>query len=150
MTTKRFSLDSNVLVYAADRRAGARHERALAILDRAPRRDCILTLQALAEFFHATTRKGMVPKADAAAQVRDWSVEFPVAAADVDALRAALGLAMDGRFGFWDALLLATAERHGCAVMLSEDMQDGMRLNRLIVCNPFAGDALPAPVAELL
>jgi predicted nucleic acid-binding protein len=34
--------------------------------------------------------------------------------------------------------------------MLSEDMQDGMRLNRLIVCNPFAGDALPAPVVELL
>ena len=150
MTTRRFSLDANVLVYAADRRAGPRHERALEILDRASRRDCILTLQALAEFFHATTRKGMVPKADAAAQVRDWGLEFPVAAADLDALRAALGFAVEGRFAFWDALLLVTAERHGCAVVLSEDMQDGTRLNRLIVLNPFAGEALPASVVELL
>ena len=44
-------LDANVLVYAADRTAGERHERTLHILDRAARRDCVLTLQALGEFF---------------------------------------------------------------------------------------------------
>jgi predicted nucleic acid-binding protein len=61
MTTERFSLDTNILVYAADLAAGERHERALEILDRAVRRDCVLTLQALAEFFHVTTRKQLRP-----------------------------------------------------------------------------------------
>jgi predicted nucleic acid-binding protein len=30
------------------------------------------------------------------------------------ALWTALEFAVDGRFSLWDALLLATAERHGC------------------------------------
>jgi predicted nucleic acid-binding protein len=67
----RFSLDANILVYAADLAAGTRHERALHIIDRAVRRDCVLTLQALAEFFHVTTRKRMVARTEAAAQLRD-------------------------------------------------------------------------------
>jgi predicted nucleic acid-binding protein len=44
------------------------------------------------------------------------------------ALWTALEFAFDGRFSLWDALLLATAERHGCEIVLSEDMQDGARL----------------------
>jgi predicted nucleic acid-binding protein len=67
----RFSLDSNVLIYAADGRAGLRHARALHVLILAARRDCLLTLQALGEFFHVSTRKRIVARHDAAAQVRD-------------------------------------------------------------------------------
>jgi predicted nucleic acid-binding protein len=146
----RFSLDANILVYAADLAAGERHQRALEILDRAVRRDCVLTLQALAEFFHVTTRKRMVARADAAVQVRDWATEFPIVSAEPAALLAALEFAVDGRFGWWDALLLATAEQHGCKVVLSEDMQDGAQVGRVTVLDPFVGEALPKRVAELL
>ena len=146
----RFSLDANVLVYAADLAAGTRQERALHILDRAVRRDCVLTLQALAEFFHATTRKRMVPRTEAAAQLRDWTTEFATISADSGALWAALELAIDGRLAWWDALLLATAERHGCNIVLSENMQDGARFGGITILNPFVGQELPEPVAELL
>jgi predicted nucleic acid-binding protein len=146
----RFSLDSNVLVYAADRAAGKRHERALQILDWAVRRHCVLTLQALAEFFHVTTRKRMVARAEAAAQLRDWTTEFPTISADSAALWTALEFVVDGRFGWWDALLLATAERHGCEVVLSEDMQDGARFGGVTVVDPFVGDELPDAVVALL
>ena len=146
----RFSLEANVLVYAADRTAGERHERALQLLDRAVRRDCVLTLQALAEFFHATTRKRMVARAEAAAQLRDWTTEFPTVSADSGALWTALEFTVDGRFGWWDALLLATAERHGCEIVLSEDIQDGARFGRVTILDPFGGDELPEAVAALL
>jgi predicted nucleic acid-binding protein len=146
----RFSLDTNVLVYAADRAAGERHERALQILDRAVRRQCVLTLQALAEFFHVTTRKRMAARAEAAAQLRDWATEFPTISADSAALWTALELVLDGRFGWWDALLLATAERHGCGVVLSEDLQDRARFGSVTILDPFVGDELPEPVAALL
>jgi predicted nucleic acid-binding protein len=146
----RFSLDANVLVYAADRSAGARHERALEILDRAVRRDCVLALQALAEFFHVVSRKRMVAGTDAAAQLRDWTTEFPIISADSGALWTALELTVDKRLAWWDALLLATAERHGCGVVLSEDMQDGARFGTLTILDPFVGDELPERVAELL
>lgn len=145
----RFSLDANVLIYAADRAAGARHERALEILDRAVRRDCVLTLQALAEFFHVVTRKRMVARTEAAAQLRDWTTEFPTVSAGSGALWTALELTVDRRFAWWDALL-AAAERHGCAIVLSEDMQDGARFGRLTILDPFVGDELPERVAALI
>jgi predicted nucleic acid-binding protein len=150
MTTERFSLDTNVLVYAVNRAAGERHARALEILDRAVRRDCVLTLQALAEFFHATTRKGVAARTEAAAQLRDWATAFPIVSADSGALWMALELAVDGRLSLWDALLLATAERHACEIVLSEDMQDGARFGTVTILDPFAGEVLPARVAELL
>jgi predicted nucleic acid-binding protein len=146
----RFSLDANVLVYAADLSAGERHERALDILDHAVRRDCVLTLQALAEFYYVTTRKRMVAGAEAAAQLRDWTTEFPTIAADASALWTALEFTVTGRFAWWDALLLATAERHGCEIVLSEDMHDGARFGGVTVLDPFGGEALPERVAELL
>jgi predicted nucleic acid-binding protein len=119
-------------------------------LDRAVRLNCVLTLQALAEFFHVTTRKGMVARAEAAAQLRDWTTEFPIISADSGALWMALEFTVDGRFGWWDALLLATAERHGCAIVLSEDMQDGVRFGGVTILDPFVGDELPEAVAALL
>ena len=53
----RFSLGTNILIYAVDRDAGERHVRAGELMARAAPRDCVLTVPALAEFFHATTRK---------------------------------------------------------------------------------------------
>jgi predicted nucleic acid-binding protein len=150
MTTERFSLDSNVLVYAADGRAGARHTRALQILILAARRDCVLTLQALGEFFHAATRKRLATRHDAAAQVRDLLAIFPTAAAGVDSFRMALIEAEEGRRSFWDGLLVATAARAGCTYLLTEDMQDGTRVDGLTILDPFVGDELPEPVAALL
>jgi predicted nucleic acid-binding protein len=146
----RFSLDANVLVYAADLAAGTRHERALDILDRAVRRDCVLTLQALAEFFHVITRKRMVARTEAAAQVRDWTTEYPTISADSAALWAAPEFAVDGRLAWWDALSLATAQRHGCEVVLSEDMQDGARFGGVTILDPFVGEELPKRVVALL
>jgi predicted nucleic acid-binding protein len=146
----RFSLDANILVYAADGRAGPRHARALHILVLAARRDCVLTLQALGEFFHATMRKRMVAPHDAAAQVRDLLAIFPTAAADVDAFRTALAGAEQGRISFWDGLLVATAARAGCGYLLTEDMQDGARVGGVTMLNPFTGEDLPERVAVLL
>ena len=150
MSAERFSLDTNVLVYAADHDAGERHERALEIIERSARRPCTLTLQALGEFFFAATRKGIVPKAEAAQQVRDWLELFPAAAGDTEALEAALNATVAGRFSFSDAMLLATAGRAGCVAVLSEDMGDGAALDDVVVRNPFIGPDLPQPVAKLL
>jgi predicted nucleic acid-binding protein len=50
MSAERFTLDANILIYAVDGQAGARHATALAIVERAPARDCWLTTQTLSEF----------------------------------------------------------------------------------------------------
>ena len=146
----RFSLDANVLVYAADGRAGHKHARALHILVSAARRDCVMTLQALGEFYHAATRKQIVPRHDAAEQVSDLLAIFRTAAADVEAFRAALEGAERGTLSFWDGVLIATVARAGCHFLLSENMQDGARFGGVTILDPFFGDELPETVAALL
>ena len=137
----RFSLDTNILVYAVDRDAGERHELGRALLGRAARCDCVLTVQALAEFFHATTRKNLLPVSRASDFVRDWLGVFQVASAGTAALVNAMDVAEKHRLSFWDAMLWATARQSGCSAILSEDMQDGRRLIGVEIINPFIAGA---------
>lgn len=150
MTAKaRFSLDTNILVTAVDHDAGERHERSKELMGRAAQRDCVLTVQALAEFFHAATRKNLIELSRASAFVRDWLDVFHVASADETALIDAMDAVEEHRLSFWDAMLWATARQIGCSAILSEDMQDGRRLSGVEFINPFAADAT-ARLAALL
>ena len=109
MTRQRFSVDTNILIYSIDKDAGPRHEQARALMDALADTDCVLSLQALGEFFHAVTRKAKMPAEEAAALLDDWMELFPVAAADRRTLRDAIGLKSTHAFGFWDAMLVETA-----------------------------------------
>ncbi len=134
----RFTLDTNLLVYSVDTAAGSRHQLAIQIVHKAPEVDCWLTLQSLSEFYAVVTRKGLMPTADAAAQISDWLLVFPSITASVTAIRAALADAVAGRASYWDALLVATAAEAGCRLILTEDLADGTTLGGVAIHNPFA------------
>ena len=137
----RFTLDTNILVYAVDRDSGERHRRSKQLMARAARRDCVLMVQALAEFFHATTRKGLLAPARAGGFVRTWLDVFPVVSADPAAIVAAMDAAGMHQLSFWDAMLWAAARQSGCSAILTEDLQDGQRLDGVEIVNPFAEGA---------
>jgi predicted nucleic acid-binding protein len=140
MTAQRFSIDTNILVYSIDRDASTRHEQSRTLVDTLAERDCVLTLQALAEFFHAVTRKEKMPVDEAAAMVRDWLALFPVAVADGRTLSEAMRLKSEHGFAFWDALLVQAARTAGVTRLLTEDMQDGRTVGSLRLENPFKPD----------
>ena len=135
---ERFTLDTNLLVYAIDSAGGARHDAAGQIIQHAVRLDCWLTIQAVCEFYAAVTRKGIVQPPDAAAQAADWLDLFPCTAASEAAARTALADAAVGRASYWDALLVATASEAGCRVILTEDLVDGADLGGVRIRNPFS------------
>ena len=91
----RFSIDTNVLVYATLSQDEKKHRAALRIMERAPSLDCVVTLQALGELFRTLTGKLKMPAGEATAAVHKWRAALPVAAADeaclVDAMDAAVG-----------------------------------------------------------
>lgn len=140
MTGQRFSIDTNILVYSIDKDAGTRHEQSRTLVDALADRDCVLTLQALAEFFHAVTRKNKMPGAEAAAMVHDWMELFPVAIADGRILSQAIQLKNEHDFAFWDAVLVQAARAAGVTRLLTEDMQDGRTIGALRLENPFKED----------
>jgi predicted nucleic acid-binding protein len=138
----RFTLDTNILVYAIDQDAGERHLAALDIARRARGRDCVLTLQALAELFRAlTSPKLKVPAARAARIVQEWKDALPVVAADESCLTDAMDAVIHHGWSFWDAMIWATAKKHSCRLLLSEDGQAGRTLGGVTIVNPFISGA---------
>jgi predicted nucleic acid-binding protein len=99
--------------------------------------DCFLTMQTLCEFFHATTRKGKLTAAEAAAQVEDWQALFPVVAASPGSLRLAVRAVEQHSLAFWDAMQWAVAKQFGASLLLSQDLQHGRELEGVRFWNPF-------------
>ena len=134
----RFTIDTDVWAYSVDNRAGALHQTAMEIVDRATECDCWITLQALSEFYVVVTRKAMVSPAEAAGQAENWLAAFQCIAATGSAVRAALADAAADHASFWDALLVATAREAGCSVILTEDLADGTDFGGVRIHNPFS------------
>lgn len=138
----RFTLDTNILVYALNADAGARHRAAAEIVQRSAILDCWLTLQAISEFYSSTTRKRLATPENAAAQALDWLDIFPSVAVSEANIRAALAHALSRRASYWDALLVITAAEAGCTLVLSEDMADGALLGGARIHKPFNSDGV--------
>jgi predicted nucleic acid-binding protein len=147
---RRFGLDTSILVYAVEAGGGEKARRAEAIVRRAvATRRCVLSLQNIGEFYATCVRKRRAPPEAAAAKAADFGRLFATAAPSIDEVRIALAEAA-GRFSYWDALLLATIGRAGCAVVLSEDMRDGATFAGVTVRDPFGVERLSGDLEALL
>jgi len=147
---RRFTLDANVLVYAAVQDATRRHQIAEALLARAADRDCVLTLQSLAEFFFATTRKSILSPERAEQAVATWLELFPTTGATAGSVQGAIRAVATHGLAFWDAMLWSLSKEVGCRYLLSEDFLDGRVLEGVRFVNPFAPGGLPAEVEDAL
>jgi predicted nucleic acid-binding protein len=133
-------VDTNVLVYAYDRSAGKKHERARSLLaDLWSAQNGCLSVQVLQEFYVTITRK--VPRPldpDMARQQVEylgyWLMHAPTAADVVEAIR----LHQAQHLSFWDAMVVTSASKLGCQILWSEDVSAGYALGGLTVQNPFA------------
>jgi predicted nucleic acid-binding protein len=125
-------LDTNILVYA--QQAGAKATISQNLIDRGG----TISVQVLNELASVLNKK----------QRRSWR-EIELVFDDIDnaldpALpltaaisRAALALARDHGFAFYDALIIASAVEAGCDILYSEDLQHGRTIGGLTIRNPF-------------
>jgi predicted nucleic acid-binding protein len=150
MSGETYTLDTNILVYALDSSAGPRHVIAKDIVTRASTGPCILTLQAVSEFYAVTTRKRVMRPEEAGGLASAFLDLFRTVTTSVTAVKAALTEAASGRASYWDALLMATCADAGCAAILTEDLTDGGTLLGVRIINPFADATLSPSAAALL
>ncbi len=138
MADKAF-LDTNVLVYMYDLGDPAKRTTARQLVRSGIERGTlVISVQVLGEFFSTVTRR--IPKplsADEAEEEINRITVLPVVGIDVDIVRR--GIFTHKRYGvtYWDALIIATAERAGCAQIFSEDLNPGQSYNGIVVENPF-------------
>ncbi|MGQ0680478.1 MAG: PIN domain-containing protein [Actinomycetota bacterium] len=133
-------VDTNVLLYAYDTSAGARHERARELIGRLGRtRQGALSVQVLQEFYVNATAKVAVPlRPDVARQRIEVLGRWPTHAPTVNDVIAASMISEGHRISFWDAMIIRSAAEMGCPRVWTEDLSHGQELAGVEVANPFA------------
>lgn len=138
MTEKVF-VDSNVLLYAHDKDAGAKQRRAAERLRKLWETGSgRLSTQVLQEFYVTVTRKLGKPlsESDAAGAANDLCA-FDVVEVDKEMVVRSMSLSRTERLSFWDALIVEAARTRRCDRLLTEDLHDGRQFGPLKITNPF-------------
>jgi predicted nucleic acid-binding protein len=136
-TTKTF-VDSNVLIYAHDVDAKAKHETAKEVLRQLwPERSGVLSPQVLQEFYVNVTRKISTPLSKNAARLIVSSYSIWCGDLSPAEIASAFRIEEESKIGFWDALIVASAVKYGASRILSEDLNDGQLISGVRVENPF-------------
>lgn len=132
-------VDTNVLIYAHDVDAKAKHEMAKSILQELwNEHSGVLSMQVLQEFYVNVTRKIPRPIAKESARLvvnayTIWCIETSPAE-----ISNAFRIEDESRLGFWDALIVASAIKSGANRVLSEDLNAGQMISGVRIENPFA------------
>ena len=135
----RYVVDTNVLVYALDRREPEKRERAREVLRRVGGAGtAALPAQVLSEFAKACLRK-LEPRPDAEAirrEVKRLMLAFPLLLLTGPVVLEALRGAKEHLLSYYDAQIWAAARLGQVGVILSEDFNPGAVLDGVSFANP--------------
>ena len=138
MTVKTF-VDTNILVYAYDREAGDKHLLARRAVGQLWEDGTgALSTQVLQEFYVNVRRKSQRPISinSARSLVADFMAWDPVVN-DGTSILEAMDAEQHHKISFWDALIVAAAQKCEADVILSEDFSHGQKYGSVRVVNPF-------------
>lgn len=135
-------VDTNVLIYARDPGEPVKQRRAqdwLAYLWRESKGRT--STQVLSEFYVNVTRKLAVPvSSENAWQEVTTFLAWRPQPIDEALMGRARGIEQRFRLSWWDSMVVAAAQLQGCALLLSEDLQDGAVFGAVTARNPYTLD----------
>lgn len=130
--------DSNVLIYLVDNRDERKQRIAKRIINAALTRrlDGWVSVQTIAEFINVSLKKLDLPSDKVEGLLRFFDV-LPIVNPDRELPRQALAIKTRYNIQFYDAMMLAAAERAGVTEFYTEDLNDGQFYCGIKAVNPF-------------
>ena len=134
----RYFVDTNILMYAHDASAGAKHDRAKALVEELWRdRTGVVSTQVLQELSVNLRRKAGRPlDVKATREIVTDYLTWQVVVNGGESILDALDLEARYRISFWDALVVHAAHASGAEILYSEDLSDGQTYGSVRVINP--------------
>ena len=133
-------VDSNVFVYALDKNATSKQKKARRIVTDAfaARATYRISSQVLAEFSSVAIRKLGIGTPLLLSLLAEMGKISHVA---IDNALVSRAVEIQGIYGiqYYDAQIVAAAERLGCSSILTEDLNDGQMYCGITAVNPFKG-----------
>src|SRR5271169_5613839 len=120
----KYFVDTNILLYAHDRSAGLKHERARQLIERLwTSGQGVLSTQILQELCLNLRRKiaRPLPVEEIRHIIQDY-LSWEIVVNSPASVLHALDIELRYRVSFWDALILHAAESSGATVLYSEDL----------------------------
>ena len=134
----KYFVDTNILVYAHDRSAGVKHQRAQMLLEQLwDSGQGVLSTQVLQELCINLRRKvsDPLPMEEVRLLISDYAT-WEVITNTPESVLQALDIEMRYKTSFWDALILQAAESAGATILYSEDLATGQQYGAIQVVNP--------------
>ena len=130
-------LDTNVLIYAAT--AKQDDPRKYRIAEQIVTSELFgVSGQVLAEFYVNVLTKPAIPlSVMQATQWIDFLCAYPVAAVDDVLVRQGIAYAQKFKIKYWDAAIIAAAERLDAPILYTEDLNHDQLYGSVRVVNPF-------------
>ena len=136
----RYFVDTNILMYAHDRSAGAKHRLAASLVERLwDSGEGVLSTQVLQELCINLRRKVAppLPVNQVRQLIRDYST-WEIVTNTSESVLQALEIEARYKISFWDALILHAAVHSGASILYSEDLAAGQSYEGIHVVNPLA------------
>lgn len=131
-------LDTNILVYAYDPGDRRKQEISQDLVRKAVAGEILISTQVLGEFaatlLHKISPRARSREVSAAIEALSPARLVPL---DGDIVRRAVEAHAQYGVHFYDGLIIAAAERGGCARIWSEDLNSGQKYFGIAVVNPF-------------
>jgi predicted nucleic acid-binding protein len=131
-------VDTNILVYAEQPGAGAKHAAAIDLLrDLWNQRDGAVSAQVLQEFYVNVTKKGPSPyPPDVAKRIVSLYLAWKVVPVDEELVLDAIEIQLETRLSYWDAAIVAASIAAGATQLLTEDLSDRQVIRGVRIVNP--------------
>ena len=133
-------VDSNVVIYAFDRGAGWKHDRAYDLLvEIEASSEGFLSTQVLNEFYWNVTRKIEIrlSEREAAEVVRYLTESWIVLPVTESVVLEGIRGAQEHQLHFWDGLIWAVAKLNGIELIATEDFSHDQQVEGVRYFNPF-------------
>lgn len=135
MNASEVFLDTNIVAYFASADA-TKANRSAKLL----RAGGVVSVQVLNEFAVTALRKYSLSWSSIRAVLAAVRSTCTVAPLTVTTHELGLALAERHQLNVYDGMIVAAAQLAGCTTLYSEDMHDGLVIDGLTICNPYAGN----------
>jgi predicted nucleic acid-binding protein len=135
----KYFVDTNILVYAHDRSAGAKHDRARTLIEQLWQSgNGVLSTQVVQELCLNLRRKTNPPlQIEETRRLLQDYLSWEIVVNSPESVLQALEIEDRYKTSFWDSLILHAAEISGAAVLYSEDFSANQKYGSVRVVNPF-------------
>lgn len=136
-TVSKIFIDTNILAYSLDQKNDEKQKQARGILRRlVESHQPVISTQVINEFYVVSTTKLKADHFITKSIIHNFR-NMEIVDIDIELIEQAIDISVISQLSYWDALIIAAAEKANCEFLFSEDLNPGQTYRGVVAVNPF-------------